>query len=53
MVDFNDIDGFVTALISRDDYESRFTGCNWANGDINQDGSVNYDDIDGFVTALA
>jgi hypothetical protein len=51
-VDFNDIDPFVTALISRDEYMERYPGCDWLNGDINEDGSVDFADIDGFVECL-
>lgn len=51
-IDFNDIDSFVTALISRDDYETDYPACNWFNGDINQDQSVDFNDIDGFVECL-
>ena len=51
-IDFNDIDPFVTALVSRDDYESQYTDCKWSNGDINQDASVDFNDIDGFVDCL-
>jgi hypothetical protein len=51
-VDFNDIDPFVTALISRDDYESQYPDCDYSLADINQDGSVDFNDIDGFVECL-
>jgi hypothetical protein len=51
-VDFNDIDPFVTALISQDDYEAQYPDCNYFNGDINEDGSVDFNDIDGFVECL-
>lgn len=51
-VDFNDIDPFVAALISRDDYETENPGCNWFNGDINADESVDFNDIDGFIECL-
>jgi hypothetical protein len=51
-VDFNDIDPFVTALISRDDYESQYPDCNWLNGDIDENGAVDFNDIDAFVECL-
>jgi hypothetical protein len=51
-VDFDDIDAFVTALISREEYESQYPACDWLNGDINQDGSVDFNDIDGFVECI-
>jgi hypothetical protein len=51
-VDFNDIDPFVTALISRDDYDSRYPDCNYLNADVNADGGVDFNDIDGFVDCI-
>lgn len=51
-VDFDDIDPFVTALISRPDYEAAYPACFHHHGDINNDGSVDFDDIDGFVECL-
>jgi hypothetical protein len=51
-VDFNDIDPFIVALISRDDYESQYPACDYFNGDIDGNGPVDSDDIDGFVECL-
>jgi hypothetical protein len=51
-VDFNDIDAFVTALISQEDYEAAYPWCLYAHADINGDGSVDFNDIDGFVECL-
>jgi hypothetical protein len=51
-VDFNDIDPFVTALVSQEDYESQYPDCNWLNGDIDENRSVDFNDIDGFVECL-
>ncbi len=51
-VNFDDIDPFVTALISQTVYEQQYPGCHWLNGDINDDGSVDFDDINPFVTCL-
>lgn len=51
-VDFEDIDPFVTAIISTDDYAAEYPNCAWLNGDINQDQSVDFNDIDGFVECL-
>jgi hypothetical protein len=51
-VDFNDIDAFVAALISREQYEEQYPLCRWENGDIDGNGSVDFDDIDGFVQCL-
>ncbi len=51
-VNFDDIDPFVTALVSQQDYETAYPECNWLNGDIDGNDQVNFDDIDGFVTCL-
>lgn len=51
-VDFDDIDGFVTALISRESYVEVYDDCNWFNGDIDRNCSVDFDDIDYFVVCL-
>lgn len=52
MVDFDDIDPFVTALISRDEYESQYPDYNWLNDDIDENEAVEFDDIDGFVACV-
>jgi hypothetical protein len=51
-VNFDDINPFVTALISRAGYEARYPTCLWLNGDINDDDSVDFDDINPFVACL-
>jgi hypothetical protein len=51
-VDFEDIDPFVTALVSREEYERQYPDCEYLNADANGDGSVDFDDIDGFVTCV-
>jgi hypothetical protein len=51
-VDFDDINSFVQALVSRSGYEARYPGCRWLNGDIDGDGDVNFDDIGPFVKCL-
>jgi len=51
-VNFDDIDGFVTALIDREAYSAAHIGCRWHNADLNGDGTVDFDDIDGFVDCL-
>lgn len=51
-IDFNDIDPFVAALISRENFESQFPGCDYILADINQDGSIDFNDIDGFVECI-
>ena len=51
-VDFDDIDGFVLALTSRDSYETEYPDCNYLNADVNCDEQVDFDDIDGFVACV-
>jgi hypothetical protein len=50
---FDDIDPFVLALSSPDEYLIAFPNCNILNGDCNQDGNVDFDDIDAFVALLS
>ncbi|MGE0480625.1 MAG: hypothetical protein AB7Q17_09150, partial [Phycisphaerae bacterium] len=48
-----DIDAFVLALTSADQYGDAHPNCNWlCNLDINRDGYVNNFDIDPFVELL-
>ncbi len=51
-VNFDDIDAFVTALVSEDDYNAQYGGCRWLNADCTGDNTVNFDDIDCFVDLL-
>ena len=51
-VDFDDINPFVTALVSQVTYEARYPGCPWLNADVDGDGSVDFDDINPFVACL-
>lgn len=51
-INFEDIDPFVSALISQREYERDYPACEWTNGDINRDGGVDFADIDGFVDCL-
>lgn len=54
-VTFNDIDYFVAALISENDWKNLFGGdpsCDYKNNDANFDGSVDFNDIDPFVQGL-
>ncbi len=51
-VDFNDINGFVVALVGRASYEAAYPDCVYENADVNDDGLVNFADIDAFVAAL-
>jgi hypothetical protein len=51
-VNFNDIEPFVTALVSRATYVAEYPRCHWLNADINADGRVTFDDVNPFVTCL-
>jgi hypothetical protein len=51
-VDFDDINPFVAALVSREGYEATYPDCTWWNGDCNASGTVDFDDINPFVTLL-
>jgi len=51
-VDFDDINPFVTALVSWAGYQAQFPDCRWLNGDCNGDGHVDFDDINPFVACL-
>jgi hypothetical protein len=51
-VDFDDINPFVTALVSHAQYVARYPGCRSENADCNQDGHVDFDDINPFVACL-
>lgn len=53
IVDFDDIDPFVLALIDPDAYTFQFPNCQLGNCDANGDGIVDFDDIDPFVSLLA
>ncbi len=52
VVDFDDIDPFVTALGGQAAYQIAFPACRWLNADCNLDGTVNFDDIDAFVALI-
>jgi len=52
VVDLDDINPFVMALVSQASYEARNPGCPWLNGDVNGDGAVDFDDINPFVRCL-
>lgn len=52
VVDFDDIDGFVLALIDGETYREAYPDCRAENGDIDGNGNVNFDDIDGFIDCL-
>jgi hypothetical protein len=50
--DFDDLDGFVLALIDAEEYGKQFPECDLANGDIDASGAVDFGDVDGFVVRL-
>ncbi len=52
IINFDDIDPFVTALVGAEGYYAEFPDCNYLNGDIDGNGIVNFDDIDPFVNLL-
>lgn len=51
-VDADDIDGFVLAIIERDEYERAYPACHYFLADVNADGVVDFNDIDRFVECL-
>ena len=53
-VNFDDIDGFVLALVGIDAYyaEPAYADCEWYNADVNFDYAANFDDISPFVLLL-
>lgn len=52
-VDFNDIDAFVAALISVEEWMQEVGPCNFqCVNDTNRDGSVDFNDIDSFVECM-
>ncbi len=51
-VDFNDLDGFVVALVGQAGYEAAYPDCRYLHGDTDGDGDVDFDDINGFVRLL-
>ncbi len=53
LVNFDDINGFVAALVGQGAYEAAYPSCLWLNGDIDGNGRVDFDDVDGFVALLS
>lgn len=49
VIDFDDIDPFVMALIDQSEFETNYPECNYQNGDLDGDNSVTFADIDRFV----
>ncbi len=52
VVNFNDIDGFVVALVGEAAYEAAYPNCAHIQADTSQDMSVDFGDIDSFIAAL-
>ncbi len=52
IVNFDDIDGFTTALVGDVPYQTAYPNCYRFLGDANGDSTVNFDDIDAFVSIL-
>ncbi len=51
-VNFDDIEGFVLALVSETAYAAAYPVCDRRLADADQDGDVSFDDIEPFVTCL-
>ncbi len=51
-VDFDDINPFVMAIVSRSNYEANYPNCFYLNGDMNCDESVDFDDMNPFVAQI-
>ncbi len=49
-VNFDDIDGFVLAIVGQDSYEAEYPDCEWIHGDCDFNDVVNFDDIEYFIT---
>ncbi len=52
LVNFDDIDPFVTALANPTGYAEQYPTCRIEYGDVDCDTNVNFDDIEGFVGCL-
>ena len=52
VVNFSDVDAFITALLSKSAYYEEHADCNWYNGDLDGNDIVNFSDVDGFVEVL-
>ncbi len=52
VINFDDVNPFVMALVGQTGYEAHYANCRWLNADINADGTVDFDDINPFVACL-
>jgi hypothetical protein len=53
ILDAEDLEAFVIALIDPDAYAGKYPECDILRGDMNNDGLVNGDDIQGFVAVMS
>ncbi len=53
LVDFNDLPGFVSALVGPEAYAADFPNCDYFLGDLTGDSLVAFDDINDFVACLS
>lgn len=51
-VDLPDVEPFVVALLSPDDYAKQWPDCDISHADVNDDGSVDLADVSGFIELL-
>lgn len=51
-ITLDDVNPFIVAMSSREEYEACFPDCRWLNGDVNGDGDVSFTDIDGFIALI-
>ncbi len=51
-INFDDINPFITAMVSQAEYEAAYPDCYWLNGDVDANGVVNFDDISPFIDLL-
>ncbi len=52
VVNFDDLDSFVLAILGEPGYLAALPRCNFINADANRDGEVDFDDISGFVALI-
>jgi hypothetical protein len=52
VIDFDDVDAFVLALTSAEDYAIAYPNCDIRSADADCDGEITFDDIDPFVVCI-